>query len=57
MTQKIWDITVAFRPDLPLWPGDPPPKTSLMKSMAGGYRCNVTRLDSRRGPARHKDNQ
>lgn len=46
MTQKFWDITVAFRTDLPLWPGDPPPKTSLMKSMAGGYRCNVTRLDT-----------
>ena len=46
MTQKIWDITVAFRTDLPLWPGDPPPKTTLMKSMAGGYRCNVTRLDT-----------
>jgi arylformamidase len=46
MTRKFWDITVAFRTDLPLWPGDPAPKTSLMKSQAGGYRCNVTRLDT-----------
>lgn len=43
---KIWDITVTFRTDLPLWPGDPPPRTSLMKSMSGGYRCNVTRLET-----------
>lgn len=33
----IHDITVPFRTDLPLWPGDPPPRTSLMKSMSGGY--------------------
>ena len=43
---KIKDITVAFRPDLPLWPGDPAPSLSLMKSQEGGYRCNVTRLDT-----------
>jgi len=43
---RIWDITVPFRTDLPLWPGDPPPRTSLMKSMEGGYRCNVTRLET-----------
>ena len=45
MTQ-IFDITVPFRTDLPLWPGDPAPQTSLMKSREGGYRCNVTRLDT-----------
>lgn len=43
---EIKDITVAFRTDLPLWPGDPPPNLSLMKSVEGGYRCNVTRLDT-----------
>jgi len=43
---KIWDITVPFRTDLPLWPGDPAPRTSLMKSVEGGYRCNVTRLET-----------
>lgn len=43
---RIWDITVPFRTDLPLWPGDPPPRMSLMKSMQGGYRCNVTRLET-----------
>lgn len=45
MTQ-IWDITVPFRTDLPLWPGDPPPSMTLMKCQAEGYRCNVTRLDT-----------
>ena len=45
MTQ-IKDITVPFRTDLPLWPGDPAPNLSLMKSQEGGYRCNVTRLDT-----------
>ena len=44
--KEIKDITVAFRPDLPLWPGDPAPIISLMKSQEGGYRCNVTRLDT-----------
>ena len=43
---KIIDITVPFRTDLPLWPGDPAPQTSLMKSREGGYRCNVTRIDT-----------
>ena len=43
---KIFDITVPFRTDLPLWPGDPAPQTSLMKSREGGYRCNVTRIDT-----------
>lgn len=43
---KIWDITVPFRTDLPLWPGDPQPSMTPMKSMSGGYRCNVTRLDT-----------
>ncbi len=45
MTQ-IWDITVPFRTDLPLWPGDPAPSVTLMKCQAEGYRCNVTRLDT-----------
>jgi arylformamidase len=45
MTQ-IWDITVPFRTDLPLWPGDPPPVMTLMKCQAAGARCNVTRLDT-----------
>ena len=43
---EIKGITVAFRPDLPLWPGDPAPSLSLMNSQEGGYRCNVTRLDT-----------
>ncbi|MGB0632216.1 MAG: cyclase family protein [Alphaproteobacteria bacterium] len=43
---EIIDITVPFRTDLPLWPGDPRPQLSLMKSVEGGYRCNVTRIDT-----------
>ncbi|MGB0575570.1 MAG: cyclase family protein [Alphaproteobacteria bacterium] len=43
---EIMDITVAYRTDLPLWPGDPAPKMTLMKSQECGYRCNVTRLDT-----------
>jgi arylformamidase len=42
----ILDITVPFRTDGPLWPGDPEPRTYLMKSQEGGYRCNVTRIDT-----------
>ncbi len=43
---KIRDITVPFSPGLPLWPGDPAPVVTVMKSMEGGYRCNVTRIDT-----------
>ena len=43
---QIWDITVPFRTDLPLWPGDPPPSMTLMKAQAAGARSNVTRLDT-----------
>ena len=45
MTQ-IWDITVPYRTDLPLWPGDPEPSMTMMKCQEEGYRCNVTRLDT-----------
>ena len=44
--REIKDITLAFRSDLPLWPGDPVPIVSLMKSQEGGDPCNVTRLDT-----------
>ena len=43
---EIWDITVPYSTDLPLWPGDPAPTMTLMKCQADGYRCNVTRLDA-----------
>ncbi len=43
---EIWDITVPYRTDLPLWPGDPVPSMTMMKCQAAGYRCNVTRLDT-----------
>jgi arylformamidase len=45
MTQ-IWDITVPYRTDLPLWPGDPAPSMTMMKCQEEGHRCNVTRLDA-----------
>ena len=43
---EIWDITVPYRTDLPLWPGDPVPSMTMMKCQEEGYRCNVTRLDT-----------
>ena len=45
MTQ-IWDITVPYSTDLPLWPGDPQPSMTMLKCQEEGYRCNVTRLDT-----------
>ena len=42
----IKDITVAFRSSLPPWPGDPAPSVSRIRSIAGGHRCNVTRIDT-----------
>jgi kynurenine formamidase len=43
---KIKDITVAFRPDLQLWLGDPAPSLSLMKNQEGSDSCNVTCLNT-----------
>ena len=43
---KIWDITVPYRTDLPLWPGDPVPSMTMLKCQAAGDRCNVTHLDT-----------
>jgi arylformamidase len=40
------DITLPFSVELPLWPGDPAPTMDYMKCISGGYRCNVTRLDT-----------
>lgn len=42
----IKDITVTFRTGLPLWPGDPEPTMTLMKSQEAGSRSNVTRIDT-----------
>lgn len=43
---EIWDITVPYSTDLPVWPGDPSPNMTMMKLQAAGHRCNVTRLDA-----------
>lgn len=42
---RYFDISVAIRPDLPVWSGDPPVTISQAASIAGGDIANVSRLD------------
>ncbi len=49
------DITLAFSPDLPGWPGDPMPVVEKIRTIAEGSSCNVTRLDSHVHFATHVD--
>lgn len=42
---KIYDITLAISPQLPVWPGDPPFRLERIQSMEAGAHDNVSRLD------------
>lgn len=42
---RIVDITVPISAGLPVWPGDTPPKLSLLADLAKGDPCTVTRLE------------
>ena len=41
---KIFDISLAISPSLPVWPGDPPIELELVESMDAGAQANVSRL-------------
>jgi arylformamidase len=39
------DISVPLQEDMIIWPGDPPYRRELIRSMAAGATCNVSHLD------------
>jgi arylformamidase len=41
---KIFDITIAISPDMPVWPGDTPVELKKVYSMDAGAHDNVSRL-------------
>ncbi|HUU70400.1 MAG TPA: cyclase family protein [Planctomycetota bacterium] len=41
---KIYDISIALRPDMAVWPGDPAFEAEPACSIAAGAHCNVTKL-------------
>src|SRR5215470_7075349 len=42
---ELIDVTAPIRAGMPVYPGDPPVRTQLAQSIAGGDAYNVTRLD------------
>jgi arylformamidase len=45
MSSRYIDISVSIRPDLPVWPGDPPVKMEPASRTASGDGANVTSLE------------
>ncbi len=43
---KIYDISLAISPNLPVWPGDPPIELEQVESMDRGSHANVSRLSA-----------
>jgi len=41
---KLYDITLAISPTIPVWPGDPPVSLEQVSSMDAGAHDNVSRL-------------
>ncbi len=41
---KIYDISLPIKPDLPVWPGDPPVKLTRVESLSEGADANVSHI-------------
>ncbi|HSB89525.1 MAG TPA: cyclase family protein [Anaerolineales bacterium] len=41
---RIYDISVGIRPDMPVWPGDPPVSLERVGAIAQGRNANVSHL-------------
>lgn len=41
---KIYDVSLAISPDLPVWPGDPPVELQRVESISAGSKANVSSL-------------
>ena len=52
---KFIDISVAIRPDLPVWKGDPAVSIIRAASISAGDQANVTRLDMGAHTGTHVD--
>ena len=42
---KVYDASVSLREKMPIYPGDPPFRRTVVKSIAAGDSSNVSRLD------------
>jgi len=52
---KIYDISIALRPDMTVWPGDPAFEAEPARSIAAGAHCNVTKLSMTSHTGTHVD--
>lgn len=43
---KIFDVSLAISPDMPVWPGDPRVELERVESMDDGAHANVSRLSA-----------
>lgn len=55
MTQRIWDISQALRPGLPVWPGDTPFRQAGTWQMDDGSPVNVSALTMSTHSGAHAD--
>jgi arylformamidase len=53
--RHYFDITLPYGPDLPVWPGEPKPIISRLKSMADGDSANVTHIEAAMHYGTHVD--
>ena len=53
--RRYIDITLPYGPDLPVWPGEPKPTISRLKSMEHGDSSNVTHIEAAMHYGTHVD--
>lgn len=52
---KIWDISQTLRPDLPVWPGEPPFRLERLASIGPGCPVNVSAVSAPLHAGSHAD--
>jgi len=52
---RIWDISQTLRPDLPVWPGEPPVVLERLASIGPGCPVNVSALSAPLHAGSHAD--
>ena len=55
MTRRLWDISQALRPDLPVWPGDTPFQSTPKWTFGPGSPVNVTAFTASTHSGAHAD--
>ncbi len=54
-TPKVYDVSLTIQPDMLVWPGNPPLKVDVAKSIAGGASSNISLLHIGTHTATHVD--